>query len=192
MCEEIKNYWWKLTCLLLWIVNPLYGFNSAPHLVVPLQHWPDLSAQHSTTDSPVAQPVRERRACELRPVHGAGERGSVYTRRQNSGASLIQTWLFVAVRLFLQDQYGWVGCHATLKQAICNCLVTLCFPWVTGSARDPFAILWRYGFMHYAAPCSLRVQVSELAVGTVEIWLGFCVSHLSWSQVPAPWESRLP
>lgn len=71
---------------------------------------------------------------------------------------------------------GGLPCY--LKQAICNCLVTVCFPWVTGFAGDPFAALWRCGSMHHAAPCSPRAWVSSWDCYNP---FRISLSHLSWS-----------
>lgn len=113
-------------CCGLWI---LFMDSVQHHIFVQLHFSTDLvsAAQPSTADSPGTQSVKQRSARDFKCVHGATQKWSAYTGHQNSGASLIRTWVFLAMRLFLQDRYCWVGCHATpmkriaMKWGTCNC-----------------------------------------------------------------------
>lgn len=124
------------------------------------------AAQHST-DSPVAQPVRQHGASSL-DLCMVLVRGALCAQDTPIQAHPASTRGYFLPRGYFYRPVLPRGLPCYLKQAICNCLVSLCFPWATGSARDPFAALRRSGFMQHAAPCSLRAQVSEPALGTVQ------------------------
>lgn len=115
----------------------------------------------------------------------------VHPRCQGSGTSLMHTWVFLPMRLFLRCQ---AGCHATHHwNHIFVIVVSLfSFLWVTRRASALFAALWQYESTHCrAALCSLHALVSVLALGTGKNpFRSLCYPSLLKSQ-SALYESQL-
>lgn len=101
-------------CCGLWI----FLMDSAQHhIFVQLHFSTDLvpAAQHSTAGSPEMQSEKQHSDRDFKCACSAAQNWSAYAGHQNSGTSLTHTWISLTVRLFLQDMYFQMGCHATYQ-----------------------------------------------------------------------------